>query len=511
MHFARLVETSATVSATRSRKAKTAALADLFGSLDPDEIVPAVAFLAGEARQGRIGVGWSTVADVDVVAAIEPTLTIGAVDRAIDELAGISGPGSAAGRRAVLQELVGSATDAEADFLRRLLVGGLRQGALEGIVVEGVAKAAGVPARSVRRALMLSGDLGATAETALLDGDKGLAAVRLEVLRAVYPMLASTAVGVGEALAAMAGRQAAVDWKLDGARIQVHRRDDEIRVFTRNLNDVTARLPTVVEVVGGFDVDEVVLDGEAMGFTSDRVPQAFQDLISRFARDDDPEAGAALAPFFFDILHLDGAALIDEPLSTRLDALDGVVGDSRVPRVVTDNEEVAADALEQALAAGHEGVVVKSLDSTYEAGRRGKAWRKVKPVHTLDLVVLAVEWGSGRRQGWLSNIHMGARNPDGGFVMVGKTFKGMTDEMLDWQTARFLELESERRGHVVHVRPEQVVEVALDGVQVSSRYPGGVALRFARVRGYREDKQAHDADTIDQVRALLPPAYRDQA
>ncbi len=507
VHFARLVDTSIAVAATRSRKAKIEALAELFSDLDADEIVPAVAFLAGEARQGRVGVGWSTVAAADVEPAAAPTLTIGDVDRAIDGLAGIAGPGSAAVRSAALDELLGAATEPEADFVRRLMVGELRQGALEGIVVEGVARAAEVPARAVRRALMLSGDLGATAEIALLRGEPGLAEVRLEVLRAVQPMLASTATDVADALSAI-GDRAAIEWKLDGARIQVHRRADEVAVFTRNLNDVTARLPTVVAAALALDADEVVLDGEAMGFTADRVPHAFQDLISRFARDDDRDAGAELAPFFFDVLRLDGVDLLDEPLEARLDALERVAPDHRIPRTVTDDADVGARVLAEAIAAGHEGVMVKALDSAYEAGRRGKAWRKVKPVHTLDLVVLAVEWGSGRRQGWLSNLHLGARDPDGGFVMVGKTFKGLTDELLEWQTARFLELETERRGHEVHVRPEQVVEIALDGVQASTRYPGGVALRFARVRRYRSDKPADQADTIEQVRALLPRAYR---
>ncbi len=507
MRFVRLVDTSTAVGATRSRTDKIAALAALFSELDPDEIVPAVAFLAGEARQGRIGVGWSTVAAADVAPAAEPTLTIGDVDLAIDALAAISGPGSAATRSAALDSLLGAATAPEADFIRRLMVGELRQGALEGIVVEGVARAARVPARAVRRALMLSGDLGATAEIALLDGEAGLAGVRLEVLRAVQPMLASTAADVADALSSVGG-PAAIEWKLDGARIQVHRRGDEVAVFTRNLNDVTTRLPMVVEVARGLDVDEVVLDGEAMGFTADHLPHAFQDLISRFARDDDGEAGAELTPFFFDVLRLDGVDLLDEPLETRLAALGRVAPAHGIPRTVTDDAEVAGGFLDDAIAAGHEGVMVKALDSAYEAGRRGKAWRKVKPVHTLDLVVLAVEWGSGRRQGWLSNLHLGARDPAGGFVMVGKTFKGLTDELLEWQTARFLDLETERHGREVHVRPEQVVEIALDGVQASTRYPGGVALRFARVRGYRSDKPAGEADTIDQVRALLPQAYR---
>ncbi len=320
-------------------------------------------------------------------------------------------------------------------------------------------------------------------------------------------MLASVAATVDEALAATGA--ASVEWKLDGARIQVHRSGDEVRVFTRNLNDVTPRLAVVTEIVRALPCRSVVLDGEAIGIASDGRPRPFQDTMSQFGTEapgEVPEVPViALSGFFFDCLHLDGRDLIDEPLRVRLDALEAVAGDHRVPILITDQPGAAEAFLQDALAAGHEGVMVKALDSPYQAGRRGAAWRKVKPVRTLDLVVLGAEWGHGRRKGWLSNLHLGARDPAGGFVMVGKTFKGLTDQLLTWQTERLLELESRRDGITVFVRPELVVEIALDGVQASPRYPGGVALRFARVRGYRPDKSAADADTIDAVRAMLQP------
>ena len=340
---------------------------------------------------------------------------------------------------------------------------------------------------------MLSGDLGGAAITARTAGRAGLEAISLEVGRPVQPMLATTAHDVTSAVIELG--TASVEWKLDGVRIQVHRHGDRIGVWTRNLNDVTARLPATVALVEGLDADRLVLDGEVLGIGDDGRPAAFQDTMS---------TEGSVAPFFFDLLHLDGRDLLDAPLVDRIGALTEVVGPSRVPGEITDDGATGERVLADALALGHEGVVVKAADSPYQAGRRGRAWRKVKPVHTLDLVVLAVERGSGRRSGWLSNIHLGARSADGdGFVMVGKTFKGMTDEMLEWQTGRFRELATHEEGHVVHLRPEQVVEIALDGVQRSSRYPGGVALRFARVRRYREDRTAADTDTIDTVRAML--------
>jgi DNA ligase-1 len=380
----------------------------------------------------------------------------------------------------------------------------MRQGALEGIVLQGVAEAWDLPEEAVRRALMLAGNLGAVAEAVSTAGEAGLRAFGLTLFRPLKPMLAQTATSVEEALAG--DRRAAVEFKLDGARVQVHRRGDQVRVYTRNLRDATARSPEVAAVVGALAAESIVLDGEVLALAGDGRPEAFQDTMSGFGRQVTPTT-ALLAPFFFDLLHLDGRDLLDEPDQLRRELLEAVVPARHlVPRRVVGSAAEAADALDEALRAGHEGVMVKALEAPYEAGRRGASWVKVKPVHTLDLVVLAVEWGSGRRQGWLSNLHLGARDPDGGgFVMLGKTFKGLTDELLRWQTERFLALEERRDGHVVYVRPEQVVEVAFDGVQGSTRYPGGVALRFARVRRYRHDKTAGEADTIATVRALRSP------
>jgi DNA ligase 1 len=499
--LAEVVATADAVAATRSRLAKVSALVALLRLLAPDEIVPAVGFLVGDLRQGRIGIGWATLRDIDVPPASTPTLTVVDVDRVIDEIRDATGAGSVSSRRAILTELFARATEREANFLRRLLLGELRQGALEGVMTDAIARAASVPVDAVRRAAMLGGDLRETARRALDDGAEGLAAVRLEVLRPISPMLASTADDVASALATTG--PASVEWKLDGARIQVHRAGDDVRIYTRNLNDVTARLPEVVAAVRAFPVHTVVLDGEAIWLAEDERPSRFQDTMSRFGTHAVDEHGIPLSAFFFDCLRLDGDDLLDRPLEERADALAGFAGERAIPSLRTDDPVRASEFLDAALATGHEGLMVKALTSPYEAGRRGGSWRKVKPVRTLDLVVLAVEWGSGRRRGWLSNLHLGARS-DEGFVMVGKTFKGLTDALLTWQTERLQALSIGQEGHVVHVRPELVVEIALDGVQASRRYAGGVALRFARVRRYREDKTPADADTIDAVRALLP-------
>jgi DNA ligase-1 len=497
--------TSEAVSATRSRTAKIDALAALLTECAPGEIAIVVCLLTGEPRQGRIGVGWSTLstARAGTGSAAAPGVTIAELDAGLDRIAATTGPGSSGSRRTILGELFGRMTAAEADFVVRLLTGELHQGALAGLMADAIARAAQVPAGAVRRAAMLGGDLAATARHALLGGAAALAEVQLEVLRPVQPMLAATSAGVGDALAST-GR-ASVEWKLDGARIQVHRDGDDVRVFTRNLNDVTARVPEVVEIARSFAARAFVLDGETIGMV-DSLPRRFQDTMSRFGRDDATTHSLTLAAFFFDVLHLDGADLLDRPLAERAAILAPLVGDWRVPAVETDDADVAEAFLADALATGHEGVMVKALDAPYQAGRRGASWRKVKPVRTLDLVVLAAEWGHGRRRGWLSNLHLGARDPETNtFVMVGKTFKGLTDELLTWQTERLQELATGRDEYVVHVRPELVVEIALDGVQASTRYAGGVALRFARVRGYRPDKSAADADTIGAVRALLAP------
>ncbi|MGH9227269.1 MAG: ATP-dependent DNA ligase [Acidimicrobiales bacterium] len=514
MRFADVVATTAEVTATRARSRKVAALADLFARLDAAELPVVVAILTGTPRQGRIGIGWRTVAAVEAPPSPEPQLEVGDIDATLDRLDSLRGAGSQAARAAELRSLLGRATEDEQDLLRRLLVGELRHGALDGLVTDALAKASGVQLATMRRAAMLAGDLPAVATIALTEGEAGLDAIGLTLLRPVQPMLAQTATDVTEALAlatsgnggdAGSTRDASVEWKLDGARIQVHRVGDDVRIYTRNLNDVSARLPGIVDLARSLPARSFLLDGEAIGVGEDELPQMFQDTMSQFGRQADG-AGAGLAARFFDILHLDGDDLIDRPLRDRLATLEDLAGPWRIPGIITADPAEAQRVLDEALAAGHEGVMVKDADSAYEAGRRGGAWRKVKPVHTLDLVVIAVEWGSGRRQGWLSNLHLGARDPEAPreFVMVGKTFKGLTDELLAWQTERFLELETHRTDHVLFVRPELVVEIALDGVQSSTRYAGGVALRFARVRRYRADKSPAEADTIDAVRAMLP-------
>lgn len=496
MLLADLVAATSDVGATRARKEKIARLADLLRTATVAEIAVVVGLISGDPRQGRIGVGWATVRDVPAGTSNASDRTVADLDALLDAIAGTHGEGSQGARAGLLGDFLSSTTHEEADFVRRLLIGELRQGANAGIVTDAVAKATEVPATVLRRAVMLSGDLGAAAEIAARDGRAGLEAVGLELQRPVQPMLASTAKGVAEAIAET-GRSS-VEWKLDGVRIQVHKDDATVRVWTRNLNEITAGVPEVVRVVSELSARSLVLDGEVLGVDDAGDPLKFQDTMA---------GSSTVAPFFFDLLHHDGDDLLDTALEVRLARLGEVVGDRKIPGIVTESADDAQAVLDEALARGHEGVVVKAADSPYQAGRRGKTWRKVKPVHTLDLVVLAVERGSGRRQGWLSNIHMGARDPEtGGFVMVGKTFKGMTDDMLRWQTERFRELAvddpDDDEAWQVTLRPEQVVEVALDGVQRSTKYPGGVALRFARVVRYRDDKSPQDADTIDAVRAL---------
>jgi DNA ligase 1 len=505
MLLADLVATSRTVSATRSRKAKAEALAAALRQAGLDELETVVAYLGGTLRQRRTGLGWRGVSELPVPA-VEPSLTVTEVHEAFESISAIAGAGSQAVRRAAVVDLFGRATADEQAWLRGLVTGEVRQGALDAQVQEAVAAVAGVPLAAVRRAAMLAGSTLAAATAAFHGGEEALAAIGLEVGRPVLPMLASSAPDVTAALGKMAGRPVAIDTKLDGIRIQVHRDGQDVLVVTRSLDDITARLPEVVDVARSLPAERFVLDGEALLVADDGRPRPFQETSSRTAQ----TGGGVVAPYFFDVLHVDGRDLLDEPGHERLAVLDALVPERhRVGRVVTDDPALAAEFVDATLAAGHEGVVVKDLDARYEAGRRGAGWIKVKPVHTLDLVVLAVEWGSGRRQGWLSNIHLGARDPDGGFVMLGKTFKGMTDEMLAWQTERFTELATspaDRSSYVVQVRPEQVVEIAFDGLQRSTRYPGGVALRFARVVRYRDDKRPDEADTIEDVRRHLPSA-----
>lgn len=520
MLFATVVQASTAVSATRSRLAKTEILADMLrsaaepvdlaiatGAAERTAAIRAVTgFLTGAPVQGRIGAGWHTLAGLELEPAEVPTLTVSDTDAALTELAQVAGSGSQARRTELLSDLTRRATAQEQDFLIRLLTGELRQGALEGVMLDAIAKACDIKGGRVRRAFMLSGSLPDTAAAALLGGGDSLDAFGLELGRPVRPMLASPAESLAAALDEL-GPSARVEYKLDGARIQVHRDGETVRVFTRTLREITDDVPELVELVRALPCRSVILDGETLALADDGRPRPFQETMSRFGATSAREL--LLRPYFFDCLHLDGTDLLDAPLSDRVDALSRVVGNHQIPGMAEPTQEQAAALLTAALADGHEGVMVKSLTAPYAAGRRGKAWQKVKPVHTLDLVVLAAEWGHGRRTGLLSNLHLGARDPDGGPpVMVGKTFKGLTDELLAWQTSTFPAHESRRTEGTVFLRPELVVEIALDGAQVSPHYPGGVALRFARVLRYRPDKDAAQADTIDAVRALLPGSTR---
>lgn len=506
MLLAEVAAASADVSATSARLAKTERLAALLRAAGPGEIPIVVSWLAGELPQRQIGVGWAALRKVPAPAEAA-TLTVREADTTFSAIGAVSGSGSQERRATLLAGLFGAATAGEQVFLRRLLSGDLRQGALLGVMADAVARSAEVPLADVRRAAMLCGDLPAVAIAARTGGTAALAAFGLRVGRPVSPMLAQTAPSIQDALDRLGG-SALLETKLDGARVQVHRSGDDVAIYTRTLDDVTARLPDIVEAVRALPLTSLVADGEAIALRPDGRPQPFQVTASRFGRRIDVETARSAVPlrgFLFDVLHLDGTDLLERPASDRLAALDAVVPvAARVARLITADPRAAQAFLDGALARGHEGVMVKSLTAPYEAGRRGAGWLKVKPVHTLDLVVLAVEWGSGRRHGKLSNIHLGARDAaTGGFVMLGKTFKGMTDAMLTWQTERFLTLaDGPTDGWVVRVRPEQVVEVAFDGIQTSSRYPGGMALRFARVLRYRDDKTAAEVETIDTVRLL---------
>ncbi|GBE66284.1 putative DNA ligase [Mycobacterium sp. MFM001] len=499
---------SAEVGGASARRAKVGRIAELLSQAkaDPGLVAIVVSWLSGELPQRQIGVGWASLRSLPA-AATQPSLTVADVDATFSAIRAISGPGSQARRAAAVAELFAAATQTEQTFLRALLTGELRQGALAGVMADAVAQAAQLPAAAVRRAAMLGGALPAVAAAALTGGEAALDAFTLQVGRPVGPMLAQTATSVADALERLGGT-AVFEAKLDGARVQIHRAGDQVTVYTRSLDDVTARLPEVVEATLALPVTELIADAEAIALRPDNRPQPFQVTGSRFGRSVDVAAARAaheLSVFYFDVLHRDGVDLLDAPTTERIEVLDDIApAQNRVDRLITDNPAAAAGFLDATLAAGHEGVMAKSPTAPYEAGRRGAGWLKVKPVHTLDLVVLAVEWGSGRRSGKLSNIHLGARDPaTGGFVMLGKTFKGMTDAMLDWQTARFRELAvGTTDGYVVQLRPEQVVEIAFDGLQRSSRYPGGLALRFARVLRYRDDKGPAEADTIDTVRAL---------
>ena len=500
-----LVATWRAVASTRSRTAKIERLAGSLRNVTPAEAAIAASWLSGELAQGRMGVGWAAIQGARAAdPAADPSLTVADVDTALTAIAGVKGRGSSAARAEHLRDLFSRSTADEQDFLAHLLLGEMRQGALDGLMADAIARAASTPLAAVRRALMLSGDLPAVTAAAVEGGEAALARFGLRVFQPLQPMLAQTAQDARSALALLG--EAAFDYKLDGARIQVHRAGRDVRIYTRNLNDVTESLPDVVNAVLALPVNEMILDGEAIALRPDGTPLPFQVTMRRFGRRLDVDRLRDEIPlrcFFFDCLALDGTALIDQPATERFSALAAVAPrDLLVPRLLTADGGEADGFLEAARATGHEGVIAKALNAPYEAGARGGGWLKIKPVHTLDLVVLAAEWGHGRRRGWLSNLHLGARDPAGGFIMLGKTFKGLTDEMLAWQTRALLERAVARDEYTVQVRPELVVEVAFNDVQSSPRYPGGLALRFARVKAYRPDRTAADADTIDTVRAI---------
>ena len=495
LRLADLADACAVVAAEPARSRKTAALAEVLRRARPGQVGLAVRYLSGELRQRRTGVGHRSLTGLPP-AAPDAGLAVEEVDTAFAAMAEVSGTGATAARRRLLTDLFARATAPEQHLLVGLVSGELRQGAQAGVLTDAVASAAGVPLGAVRTAVLLSGSLPDVAEAALTQGADGLARYRLEVGRPLSPMLAAPGADLAEALARTP--RPSVEWKLDGIRVQVHRDGDDVHVFTRSLDEITGRVPELVEVVRSLPVRSVVLDGEALALLPDGRPAPFQVTASRAATRSSGSA-VPLTPWFFDVLHVDGEDLLGMPLSDRVAALERMVPERwRVPRALDGFEDFAAAAL----AAGHEGVVVKDLDAPYDAGRRGGSWRKVKPVHTFDLVVLAAEWGHGRRTGRLSNLHLGARDPAGGFVMLGKTFKGLTDELLAWQTEALLERQESTDGWTVVVRPELVVEIAVDGVQTSPRYPGGMALRFARVVRYRPDKTADQADTVEDVRRL---------
>jgi DNA ligase-1 len=507
MRLAELVETSNAVARVSGRLEKIERLAALLARASADELEIAIAFLSGSSRQGRIGVGWAAISQMrgSVTPAEQATLDLREIDDLFARVGAASGSGSTRERARLLGELFARATADEQDFLLRLLFGELRQGALEGVLIEAVARATQLPAETIRRAAMMAGDLGVVARTAFAGGAAALSQVIVQMFRPVQPMLADSAEDVDEALTRI--DRASLELKLDGARIQVHKAGDEVKVFSRTLREVTAAVPEVVEIVRGLPAREIILDGEVIAMRPDATPEPFQITMQRFGRRLDVDRlrrDQPLTPFFFDALYLDGDALIDEPQERRAAVLaEALPASIVIPRIVSPTKEQARAFVEDVLRRGHEGAMAKALDAPYAAGRRGSAWLKIKQARTLDLVVLAVEWGSGRRKGWLSNIHMGAHDPARqAFVMLGKTFKGMTDEMLAWQTQQFLAREIGRDAYTVYVRPELVVEIAFNDVQESSQYPGGLALRFARVKRYRTDKAAAEADTFATIQDI---------
>jgi DNA ligase-1 len=503
--LADVVRTSTQVAGTASRLAKTRLIAQCLKRLEPDEVEVAIAYLSGDTPQGKLALGYATLQPALGTPAAAPALMLREVDAVFSELKGTKGKGSAAQRASLLKTLFNRATAEEQDFLLRLLVGELRQGALEGVMLDALALAADLPAADVRRAVTFAGGIGAVARAAFEGGATALSRFSIRVMQPVLPMLAQPAQDVESALAQLG--TAILEWKLDGARVQVHKQGDEVRVYTRNLNEVTGAVPEVVDVVKAASARSVILDGEAIALRTDRRPHPFQLTMRRFGRKLDVQALRSELPlsvFFFDCLYLDGEALVDRPAAARHDVLRSALPPQAVtPSLITHDAKSAQAFYDAALAQGHEGIMAKALDAPYEAGRRGAGWLKVKRARTLDLVIIAAEWGHGRRKGWLSNLHLGARDPaSGGFIMLGKTFKGLTDDMLEWQTAELLAREISRDEWTVHVRPELVVEIAFNDLQESPHYPAGLALRFARVKGYRPDKRAAEADTIDTVRRI---------
>jgi DNA ligase-1 len=501
--FADLVGVSTRVAGTSSRLAKIRELAEFLRALEAGEVEIALPYLSGDTRQGKLSVGFAALQSARTSPADTPALTIADIDNAFEQLKNLKGKGSAGRRGAILRELLAEATAQEQDFLVRLMVGELRQGALEGIMVEAVASAASLPPAEVRRAVAFAGAIAPVAAAALSGATLERFSIRL--MQPVLPMLAQPAESMQAAIEALG--TALVEWKLDGARVQVHKAGDEVRLYTRNLNDVTSRVPEIVAAVRSVAAKELILDGEAIALRADRRPHPFPVTMSRFGSQQEDEHRRAKLPlsvFFFDCLYAEGASLFDHPTRERRVALEKILpADLRTPSLITSSVEDAERFYQAALAAGHEGVMVKALEAPYEAGRRGAGWLKVKRARTLDLVVLAAEWGHGRRKGWLSNLHLGARDPQSGeFVMLGKTFKGMTDALLEWQTREFQKIATAQDDWTVHVRPQMVVEIAFNDLQESSQYPGGLALRFARVKGYRLDKRPEEADTIDTVRQI---------
>ncbi len=505
--LASLVGTSQRVGSASARRTKVRELASFLETLPPDEIETAVHYLSGEISQGRIGIAYKALREAAATgAANDEVLSIAEVDRSLAAIDGIRGAGSVALRAEALRALFSRATPPEQEFLLRLVVGELRQGALAGVMIEAIAAAAGVPVTEVRRAAMYSKSLGAVARAALMEGSESLARFQLELFVPAAPMLAQTAADVGEALKALGG-EAAFEWKMDGARIQAHKVSDQVRIYTRSLNEVTDAVPEIVEMVRSFGAHTLVLDGEAIAFDSSERPHPFQITMRRFGRKLNVESSRTELPiraFFFDCLHFEGRSIVDRPARERAEALARAVpAPLRIPKLVTSAEAEASAFYDAAIKAGHEGLMAKSLDAPYEAGNRGASWFKIKRAHTLDLVVLAAEWGHGRRTGTLSNLHLGALDPaTAEYVMLGKTFKGLTDATLEWQTRELLARETRRDQWTVYVRPELVVEIAFSDLQASVRYPGGLALRLARVKRYRDDKRAEDADTMEAVRKI---------